>query len=147
MSKTNTIPNTLADLESEHQKLHAEHEAALAALAAKKEAITALRAPVTEWLAERSDLQVKLANAVANRDLLLAGVTRWANWQDENWGGDESAREFLHRAGMAQTDFLAAAGLEQCERFLTRTRAQLDTLNTKLATYCDRHGLSDMISN
>lgn len=145
MSK-NTIPNA-ATIEAERLELVAQHEAAIAALDAKKSELAALRAPATAMLAERADLRAKLKNAEDNRAMLAAGVTRWANWQDENWGGDESAREFLHRAGMAQTDFLAAAGLEQCERFLTRTRAQLDTLNTKLATYCDRHGLTDMIAD
>jgi hypothetical protein len=144
MSKT-TTQNTIAALEAEHQKLHAEHEAKLAELSAKKEAITALRAPVATMLAERADLLAKLHHATANKELLQAGVTRWQNYQDEVWAGDEGARTFVHRAQMPQSDFLCAAALIECEKYLLRTRAQLDSLNSKLASYCAKHGLEDML--
>jgi hypothetical protein len=144
MSK-NTIPNTLADLESEHQKLHAEHEEKLAELSAKKEAIVALRQPALAMLAERADLLAKLHNATDNKALLLAGVSRWTNHMDEIFSADESARTFIHHAMMPQSDFLCAAALIECEKFLLRVRGQLDTINSKLASYCDRHGLGDML--
>lgn len=147
MSKTPIIPNpTISDLELEHQRLHSEHEVRLAELAAKKEAIVALRAPVVTMLAERSDLRGKLAQADDNRVLLENAVTRWQNWQDEVWSGDESAREFMARAGQPLTDYLGAAGLVECRAYIGRTQTKLDALDAKLTAYTTRHGLQDMLA-
>lgn len=144
MSKTPTIPNA-ATIEAERLELVQQHEAALAALAAKQSELAALRAPVVTMLAERADLQAKLHNATANKELLQAGVGRWTNHMDEVFAADESARTFLHHAQMPQSDFLCAAGLVEVEKYIVRTRAQLDTINSKLASYCDRHGLEDLL--
>jgi hypothetical protein len=142
-TKTNNL--TPASIEAERLQIVADHEAKLAALNERKAALAALRAPVSEMLGQRADLLAKLAKANGSREMLVSGVAVWREYQEQLWGGDDGARTFYQRICQPHSSFFAAAGLVECESYIAQAREKIATIESELAAYTSKHGLSDML--